>query len=139
MARHAITDWSSAPSSISEPRVFPECLRAPRGPFFSQCRWQVCPAAGIIREQVDAINDHGNGPFSAAEHAVLRYADQMLLTNTEGLYQALREHFDDAQICELGVCMAVIGGMAKLSFVLDLVEKESYCAFGNSSATSPAP
>ena len=25
--------------------------------------------------------------------------------------------------------MAVISGMAKLSFVLDLVEKESYCPF----------
>ncbi len=58
----------------------------------------------------------------------------MALTNPGGrmdraLYDALREHFDDAEICELGVVMAVIGGMAKLSFVLDLVEKESYCEF----------
>ena len=116
-------------------------LRLSVGHGCRTCNLQNVPGsldAGITREQVAAIDDHLDGPFSAAEHAVLRYADQMLLTSTDGimdaeLYQALREHFDDAQICELGVCMAVIGGMAKLSFVLDLVEKEPYCAFGNSS------
>jgi hypothetical protein len=30
--------------------------------------------------------------------------------------------------------MAVISGMAKLSFVLDLVEKESYCPFAGGNA-----
>lgn len=100
-------------------------------------------AAGISQAQVDAMDDHANGPFDAAESAVLRYADQMLLGNAGGrmdaaLYQALREHFDDAQICELGVCMAVIAGMAKLSFVLDLVEKEDYCAFANVADTRPS-
>jgi hypothetical protein len=30
--------------------------------------------------------------------------------------------------------MAVISGMAKLSFVLDLVEKESYCPFATATA-----
>ena len=34
-----------------------------------------------------------------------------------------------ADVLELGVTMAVISGMAKLSFVLDLVEKEDYCPF----------
>ena len=31
---------------------------------------------------------------------------------------------------ELGTVMAVISGMAKLSFVLNLVDKEGYCPFG---------
>lgn len=95
--------------------------------------------AGISKEQVDAITDFENGPFDDAEKAVLRYTHQMLLTNHDGhmskrLYKELRDHFDDAQICELGVVMGVIGGMAKLSFVLDLVEKETYCEFAKPAA-----
>ena len=90
--------------------------------------------AGVRQEQIDAITDFENGPFDVAEKSVLRYAAQMSLTNQEGrmsedLYKDLRTHFDDASICELGVAMAIIGGMAKLSFVLDLVEKEDYCIF----------
>ena len=37
-------------------------------------------------------------------------------------------------ILELGTAMAVISGMAKLSFVLNLVEKENYCPFAGSAA-----
>ena len=59
---------------------------------------------------------------------------EVALTNPNGrltpaLYRRLRAHFSEADILELGVAMAVISGMAKLSFVLDLVEKESYCPF----------
>jgi undecaprenyl pyrophosphate phosphatase UppP len=58
----------------------------------------------------------------------------MALPNMDGrmtpaLFEALRRHFSEAQILELGTAMAVIAGMAKLSFVLDLVERESYCPF----------
>jgi alkylhydroperoxidase family enzyme len=72
--------------------------------------------------------------FDDAERAVLEFADQMLLTNPCGrldddLYACLRAHFDDAQICELGVVAGFIGGMAKMAFVLDLVEKEATCPF----------
>lgn len=101
------------------------------------CNKQNVPGArnaGVSQEKIDAITDFENGPFDDAEKAVLRYAAAMALTNPEGrmgdaLYGDLRRHFDDAQICELGVVMAVIGGMAKLSFVLDVVEKEDYCVF----------
>jgi alkylhydroperoxidase family enzyme len=56
----------------------------------------------------------------------------MVLTNMRGalspaLFARLRERFSEAQILELGVVMAIIGGMAKLSFVVDVVEKEDYC------------
>ena len=106
------------------------------------CNKQNAPGsleAGVSQAQIDSITDFENGPFDDAEKAVLRYASQMALTNTEGamdadLYAALRAHFSDADICELGTVMAVIGGMAKLSFVLDLVEKEPYCAFAPTSA-----
>ncbi|MGF1544925.1 MAG: carboxymuconolactone decarboxylase family protein [Parvularculaceae bacterium] len=107
------------------------------------CNKQNAPGsleAGVSQAQVDAIADFETGPFDAAEKAVLRYAAQMALTNPDGavdkaLYDALSAHFDDAQICELGTVMAVIGGMAKLSFVLDLVEKEAYCEFASKAAS----
>lgn len=93
-------------------------------------------AAGIRQDQVDAIvaGTHAEGTFPEADRAVLEYADQMVLTNMAGdlppaLYRRLRAHFSEPEILELGVVMAVIAGMAKLSFVLGLVEKESYCPF----------
>ncbi len=90
--------------------------------------------AGVTREQVDRIDDVENGPFSDAEKAVIRFAEQMALTNHEGkldtaLYADLHAHFSDGEICELGTVMAVIGGFAKLAFVMDLVEREDYCPF----------
>ena len=91
-------------------------------------------AAGFTQEQVDALVNYEDGPFTEAEKAVLAYADEVALTNIEGrmtpaLYSRLRTHFTDADLCELGTVMAVNSGMAKLSFVLDLVEREDYCPF----------
>ncbi len=101
------------------------------------CNKQNVPGAreaGISDAQIDALEDYENGPFSDAEKAVLAFADQVALTNMEGdmneaLYARLSSHFSDADICELGTVMAVIAGMAKLSFVMRLVEKEPYCPF----------
>lgn len=91
-------------------------------------------AAGITQAQVDAMGDFEHGPFTDAEKAVIAYAAEVAITNPAGrmspeLYARLRRHFSEADILELGVAMAVISGMAKLSFVLDLVEKEAYCPF----------
>ena len=101
------------------------------------CNKQNVPGAleaGITQAQIDAMDDFEHGPFSDAEKAVLAYAREVAMTNVEGrltpqLFQRLNAHFSQADILELGVTMAVISGMAKLSFVLDLVEKEPYCAF----------
>lgn len=95
--------------------------------------------AGISTAQVDAIREFEAGPFDDAEKSVLRYAAQMVMTNNDGymtadLHRQLRAHFSDAEVCELGVVMAVIAGMAKLAFVLDLVEKETYCEFARPAA-----
>ena len=91
-------------------------------------------AAGFSEAQVAAMGEPTTELFSDADIAVLDFAEQMALTNHDGrmdkeLYERLSTHFDDAQICELGTIMGVIGGMAKLSFVLDLVEREDYCPF----------
>lgn len=91
-------------------------------------------AAGITQAQVGAMDDFESGPFTDAEKAVIAYAAEVALTNpggrlTRALHARLASQFAQADIIELGVTMAVICGMAKLSFVLDLVEKEQYCTF----------
>lgn len=96
-------------------------------------------AAGFSQAQVDALIAGHAEPFTAAERAVIRYAEQLALTNMDGamsaeLFQELRRHFSEADILELGVAMAVIAGMAKLSFVLNVVERESYCPFASAAA-----
>ena len=91
-------------------------------------------AAGFTEEQVDAMASPTSELFSDAELAVLEFAEQVALTNHDGkmdedMYARLSAHFDDAEICELGTVMAIISGMAKLSFVMQLVEREDYCPF----------
>lgn len=88
---------------------------------------------GYDDRHIQAI-DGDRSIFDPAERAVLDFADEMLLTNPGGqldraLYDRLRRHFDDAQICELAVVAGFIGGMAKMAFVLDLVEREPTCPF----------
>lgn len=101
------------------------------------CNRQNVPGAleaGFTREQIDALVSGQDAPFTAAERAVIAYAAEVSLTNLEGrlsseLHARLRGHFSDAEILELGTVMAVICGMAKLSFVLDVVDREDYCPF----------
>jgi alkylhydroperoxidase family enzyme len=106
------------------------------------CNRQNIPGAlgaGFTQEQVDALAREDFTPFTAAERAVIDYASQVALTNMDGelspaLYAALRSHFSESDILELGTVMAIISGMAKLSFVLNLVDKESYCPFAAKAA-----
>jgi len=92
-------------------------------------------AAGLDENRIRAIDDHEHGPYSDDERAALAFADQVALGNPggrldESLHRRLREHFDDAEIFELGMTMAVLTGMAKFLFVCDLVEREPWCEFG---------
>ncbi|NDD75017.1 MAG: carboxymuconolactone decarboxylase family protein [Gammaproteobacteria bacterium] len=92
-------------------------------------------AAGLSDAQLLAIGDETATCWSPAERAALQLAAAMALTAPRGhlnpaLYAELRSHFDDAQIVELGMTMAVLTGMAKFLFAYDLVEKEDYCEFG---------
>ncbi|MEM9303114.1 MAG: carboxymuconolactone decarboxylase family protein [Pseudomonadota bacterium] len=105
------------------------------------CNLQNVPGAreaGISQAQIDALDDADDPVHAPPDRAVIRFAEQMVLTNPDGrmdseLYGELSAHFSDAEICELGTVMAVIGGMAKLSFVIDVVEKETYCPFAAAS------
>ena len=106
------------------------------------CNKQNIPGAleaGFTQAQIDALVEGNSEPFSAAERAVIEFAQQIALPNMDGrmtpaLFANLRAHFSEAQILELGTAMAVVSGMAKLSFVLDIVERESYCPFAAAAA-----
>jgi alkylhydroperoxidase family enzyme len=96
-------------------------------------------AAGFSQQQIDALIENRMELFSPAERAVIDYADQVALTNmggnmTPALFAGLRTHFSEGDILELGTAMAVISGMAKLSFVLGVVDKEPYCPFAAAAA-----
>lgn len=101
------------------------------------CNLQNVPgvrAAGFDDAQIAALDEYRTGPFSDAEKAVLEYAE--LLSNQNqtrtldaDLHGRLETHFGDDGICELGMVGAVISGLARLAFVLDLVEREDYCSF----------
>jgi AhpD family alkylhydroperoxidase len=88
--------------------------------------------AGVTAEQLAHILNEAHPCFSPRERAVLRLADQIVLTNmhgelSPGLHAELKPHFDDAQIFELGMVAGILAGMAKFIFVYDLVEKEAHC------------
>lgn len=100
-------------------------------------------AAGFTAAQIDALIAGDDSLFTDAERAVIDYAAQVALTNMDGLmtpelFRRLRAHFSEADILELGIAMAVIAGMAKLSFVLNVVEKEAYCPFAPVGASQAA-
>ena len=106
------------------------------------CNKQNVPGAldvGFTSAQIDALIEDRLDAFSAAEHAVIEYAREIALPNMQGrmtpdLFASLRSHFSEPEILELGTAMAVISGMAKLSFVLDLVEREPDCPFHSAAA-----
>lgn len=88
--------------------------------------------AGVTAEQLRSVLDENDPVFDARDRAVLALADRMAMTNLTGvldapLYAALRAHFDDAQIFELGMTAGILTGMAKFLFAFDLVAKEANC------------
>ncbi len=106
------------------------------------CNLQNVPGsleAGVTQAQIDAMDHYQDGPFDDQEKAVLRLAEQMALTNLCGklapeLYRELNALFSDEEICEMCIVAGVIGGLAKMAFVMGLVEKEPYCPFASGEA-----
>jgi AhpD family alkylhydroperoxidase len=96
-------------------------------------------AAGFTESQIQAIGGDATADFTAAERAVLALADELALTNmggalTPALYASLKAHFTDGEIVELSMVGAVLGGLNKMAFVLNLVEREAWCPFTPSQA-----
>lgn len=92
-------------------------------------------SVGYSQEQIDAMWRQDYSGFPEDEQAVMQLADEIALNNDQGkltpeLHARLGRHFSEPEILELGLCLAVIVGLVKLSFVFGLVEKEPYCKFG---------
>lgn len=90
-------------------------------------------AAGVTPDQIAALGDVEADVFDARERSLLKLCEQMTLSNMEGhlsaeLHAEMRASgFEDGEIFELGVVMAVLTGMAKMLFVFDLVSREPVC------------
>jgi len=98
--------------------------------------------SGVTQQQLDHVMDEHHPCFDARDRAVLELADQIAMTNMAGaldrpLHAALRAHFDDAQIFELGMVAGMLTGMAKFIFVYDLVEREAHCPMRPRERTEP--
>ena len=90
--------------------------------------------AGISQQQIDSLDDPKEPLFSKREILALELANTMALTNLKGqlseeLYKELSAEFKDSEIIEIGLIMAVLVGVTKTNFALDIVEKEDYCPF----------
>ncbi len=90
--------------------------------------------AGISQQQIDNLDDPKEPLFSKREILALEFANIMALTNlkgqlSEGFHKELSLEFEDSEIIEIGLIMAVLVGVTKMNFVLDIVEKEDYCPF----------
>jgi alkylhydroperoxidase family enzyme len=88
--------------------------------------------AGIPRDKILFIYDPDNPVFDDVDRAVIELADLMSLHAkgqrlNQGLYDNLRRHFDDGQIIELAMTLAMLSGMAHFLFSFDMVEKEDNC------------
>lgn len=87
---------------------------------------------GVSQDEIDALWSSRMECFSAAEQAMIAFADEISMAKPEGsvspeLMTQLRTHFGDDEILEFGLVAAVLSGMAKLLFVLGLVDREVVC------------
>lgn len=90
----------------------------------------------MSEEQIEAVaGDIQAGPFTEAEKAALALAT--VLSNAvqdgvvdEQLGAELRRHYTDGQIMELAMVIAILVGMARLLFALDLADREDACPVG---------
>jgi len=103
--------------------------------FCNQGNREDARAAGLSDAEINALDDIDNPVLSAADRAVLALGEHLCLLNKEtgrlppGIHEALGQHFNDAQIIELGFVGSVLVGMARFLFAFDLVEKEDSCPF----------
>jgi AhpD family alkylhydroperoxidase len=122
------------------PRVVKELLRLKLSTihgcaFCNRGNTRSALEAGVTQAQIDAIWDIDAAVFDARDRAVMRLAEEMALPNMAGevtpdLAAALRRHFTEAEVVELGMVAAVLTGMAKMLFVFDLVSREANCPIG---------
>ncbi len=86
---------------------------------------------GISEEQLSALDAFEQSPlFTAAERAVLRYAEEMSRTPVDvpdAVFEELRRHLDSSQIVELTAMVALENFRARFNRALQ-IPSDSLCA-----------
>lgn len=130
------------------PRRLLELVRL-RIAFHNQCRscmairYQSAVDAGVSEDLVCSLARPYEAPdLTAAEKAALAYADLSAndhLSIDDATFAALREHFDEAQIVELGMWIANCIGFGRLAAAWDMIEElpESYQDKSGSEVLAP--
>ena len=101
--------------------------------FHNQCRscmairYADAVAGGVTEELVCSLEEPTHAAdLSAAEKAALGYAD-LFATNhlaiDDTTFAALKQHFSEAEIVELGMTVAFFVGFGRLGAVLNMVEE----------------
>jgi alkylhydroperoxidase family enzyme len=86
-------------------------------------RYAGAPQEGLTPEKVAALDDLDSEVFTPRERVALRFAELLAVDHhkiDDALFAALREHFSDAQIIELGVSAALNLGLGRLNVALDI-------------------
>lgn len=90
----------------------------------------------MSEEQIEAVaGDIESGPFTDAEKAALALATVLSNAVQDGvvddrLAAELRRNYTDGQLMELAMVIAILVGMARLLFALDLADREEACQVG---------
>lgn len=114
------------------PRRLVELLRL-RVAFHNQCRSCMAvryadgAAEGVDEGLVCQLASPDEAPdLTEAERSALRFADRMAtdhLSIDDATIADLREHFDEAEVVELGMNVAAFVGYGRLSMALDMVDE----------------
>lgn len=87
---------------------------------------------GITDAEIQAVWSRDDDVFDAGEKAVLTLADELSLARPDGtvtpdLQNRLLAAYSQGQVMELCVVAAILTGMAKMLFALNLVERDVVC------------
>ncbi len=79
---------------------------------------------GVTEQMYAHVADHRDHPeYSAAEQLAIEYAERFALDHLaidDELFVRLREHFSDADVLDLTICIADFMGFGRLTQVLKL-------------------
>jgi alkylhydroperoxidase family enzyme len=95
-------------------------------------RFKVAEGYTVEEDYLD-IDDVGNGDYTDAEKAALRYVETFCwgaANVTDEMVSDLREHFSEAEIVELSILTAMIGGFGSINVALNVApDSEALAVF----------
>ena len=79
--------------------------------------------AGLTEEKIASLHDESSALFSARERIALRFTELMAVDHLkidDALFAALRRHFTEAEVVELGVPVGLFLGLGRFNAVLGI-------------------